>query len=189
MSTSVEKELRAAAKYKGTDLGKLIDIITELQDEQWEKVSKPSQDWYNEAVIAMNYYDNDPSSIPAFPDDVEEAETDQPEEEESKMTTKAKSKSAKPAAAKTKNGAAPAKAKAADKPAKAAKSDTPKATSMRRTIKQIIVKDPLITVDKLVERLEKAGHKPSKMTVAAIRASTRDTMKVMLEAGLYKGNV
>ena len=56
---------------------------------------------------------------------------------------------------------------------------------MRRTLKMIVIKKPKMPVDELIEALEKKGFKsPSKLTVTSIRSDTRDTMKVLAEAGI-----
>lgn len=135
----------------------------------------------------------------------DEGEDEPGAEEEEEVTTKAKpaaagkkgAKAKAPAkapakaaakaapAAKRANGAGqPASRKAAPEAKKAA-SGGKKPTSMRRTLKMIVIKKPKMPVDELIEALEKKGFSaPSKITVVSIRADTRDTIKVLNEAGI-----
>lgn len=127
----------------------------------------------------------------------EEAEDDNDEEEEVDTKSKKKpggsGKSKTKPAAKTPAKKEPAKAKTAakTKPAPAKKAAAgksaggPKKDSMRRALKRIVVKNPKLSVDDLIGKLEAKGYDaPSKVTVTTIRADTRDTIKVMNEANL-----
>lgn len=129
--------------------------------------------------------------------DTGEDEPEEGEEDEVKTTKKSgggkkpaakapakKTEAKKPDTKKTeakKSEAAPAKKAAAGK----STSGGVKKISMRRALKQMVVKSPKLSVDDLIERLEKKGYdKPSKVTITTIRADTRDTIKVLNEAGL-----
>lgn len=77
-------------------------------------------------------------------------------------------------------------------PAAAAKSDgagakKKKGTSMYRTIKEIIVGEPDITIEALTSQLKKAGFsEPKVTTIQSVRADTRDTIRVLQDAGCLK---
>jgi len=133
-------------------------------------------------------------------DDEEESDEEEAEQEEEVKQSKTSKKGAaaakpkkpekkpEPRAAKKaasaagkKNGAAPPPKKAA----KAGAAPAKKGTSMRRALKMIVIKKPKIATEDLIDALEKKGYKsPSKLTVTSIRADTRDTIKVLNEAGL-----
>ena len=122
--------------------------------------------------------------------DDQEEDADEEEDVAPKKTSSAKDGKKKPVPAKkeapvkksVKEAATPKKGAAAKKPAAAAPK---KGTSMRRTLKMIIVKKPKMSVEDLIEALGKKGHtSPSKLTVSSIRSDTRDTMKVLVEAGI-----
>lgn len=128
-------------------------------------------------------------------DDEEEQVEDKPKKaaKPDKGTAKKTAKAEKPA--KAEKATKPAKEKAAKptkaekvKPEKAAKEKTtkaaPKGNSMRRTLKMIVIKEPTITVESLITKLEAKGYKsPSKLTVTSIRSDTRDTIRVLNDAG------
>lgn len=151
----------------------------------------------------------EPDEEDAQPEDPEDDEGDDdepaPEEEEEEVTTKtAAGKGAKKPAPKKpapkkapaiaaksakpngKAPPAPAKKSAAPAPKKSAGASAgKKGPSMRRTLKMIVIKKPKTTTEELIEQLEKKGFKaPSKLTVTSIRADTRDTIKVLNEAGI-----
>lgn len=170
----------------------------------WEGIGAitGAQEWYNAAIDADN--ENPPKPVPDFSDakPAEDEPEDEPETDgdaaDSEVEDEAVSTSARPKGKKKDDKAAgkkPAAKKAEAKPeakkkaepaAKPAAAKAPKkGTSMRRALKMIVVKKPKITTDDLIEQLEKKGFKsPSKLTVTSIRADTRDTMKVLAEAGL-----
>ena len=212
--SAMEKALlkaTAAKPQKGGEdrqkfLLRLMLAVQKLPDEDWESLAaiEGAQDWFNAATDA----DNAEKPVPDFPDaeadaeaDAEEDEDqgeqedeDNQEEDEMAKTAKKAKPPAKGASAKKEPAAKPAKAaaKGADvkKPAKDAEKKKPgaapkKGLSMRRFLKQMVVKKPSRTVEDLMEALEKAGYKsPSRLTITTIRADTRDTIRVLNEAGL-----
>ena len=61
-----------------------------------------------------------------------------------------------------------------------------KAPSMSNALKAIVVREPKITVDELVARLEQAGFKGrSKVTISTLRSDALTTLAAAKEAGLY----
>lgn len=174
-----------------------------------------AQDWYNAATEADNDKDSVPDfpdvedvgedpedeleEDPEENDEEDEGEEEsEPEEEEVMTKTKpaAGKKAAKVKAAPAKKAAAKTpdkkEANGADRPAPKKQAESRKVaaggkkpTSMRRTLKMIVIKKPKMPVDELIEALEKKGFKsPSKLTVTSIRADTRDTIKVLNEASI-----
>lgn len=187
--------------------------VQKLPGEEWEALAAVdgAQDWYNAATDADNAEKPVPDfpdveAAEEEPDDdagetAEDADGGAPDDSSEEEQVKPKVKKTKGAKVKVppKKDAAPAKAKAggakktAEKPAekKAVKADGKKAapakkgTSMRRALKRMVIKKPSRTVEELMEALEKQGYKsPSRLTVATMRADTRDTIKVLNEAGL-----
>lgn len=61
-----------------------------------------------------------------------------------------------------------------------------KPTSMRRSIKFMLAKNPALTVDELAAKLKQVGHTPTPLAIHAIRWDTRDTFKVLKECGMLK---
>lgn len=122
--------------------------------------------------------DDDEGEEDSSSGDEEDGDEEDNEEEEAMASKKAAAK---------KGGKAKTKEKEATKTKSAPKSA--KGASMRRTLKQIVVKNPKITVDDLVEKLEDKGFKPSKVTVGSIRADTRDTMTILVDAGMLDANL
>ena len=212
--SALEKALLKATAAKPQKSGedrqkfllRIMLAVQKLPDEDWESLAaiEGAQDWFNAATDA----DNAEKPVPDFPDaeadaeaDAEEDEDqgeqedeDNQEEDEMAKTAKKAKPPAKGASAKKEPAAKPAKAAAkgadAKKPAKDAEKKKPaaapkKGLSMRRTLKMIVIKTPKMPVDELIALLEKKGYKsPSKLTVTSIRSDTRDTMKVLNEAGL-----
>src|SRR5882724_13421798 len=75
----------------------------------------------------------------------------------------------------------------AAKPAKKAASrgnGAVRGTGAQTLIKQIMLKDPNISTEDLIGRLEKKGLKPTKVAVTSIRSGMRHTLKVMADAGV-----
>lgn len=69
--SKIEKELLDATDLSSVRnesnedyIARLMKAVSVLSDKEWDKLSKPAQDWYNDAADAKN----DGKSIPAFPD-------------------------------------------------------------------------------------------------------------------------
>jgi hypothetical protein len=173
------------AAVKAINAGKTIVDPDEVKDE-------PEADESEEETEGAE--DNGEEDADDHDDDGEE----QPDEEESDMeqtTTKAKKRSAKKAPAKkaAKKKVAPAKkATAAAKPAKKAASrgnGAVRGTGAQTLIKQIMLKDPSVSTEDLIARLEKKGLKPTKVAVTSIRSGMRHTLRVMADAGVLHNSI
>lgn len=173
-----------------------------------------AQAWCNAAIEADNekkdipdFPDAEAAAEEEEPDTNDDEDSDDAEEdsdgdaEEEAVTTKAKTaktaKTTKAKAAKTKpKQAVKASGKKAanglDQPAKAAKpaakpaaAGLARAKGVKQVIKQLVIKNPRLTVDEILERIAKKNlPTPSRLTVSTFRADTRGTIKVMNELGL-----
>ena len=133
----------------------------------------------------------------------DDAETETDDEEEKKPVTKKKAtpkkeakKEATPKKAAAKEAApkdekkkkpttkaATEKKPTAEKPAKEKKVAVKTRSGAQQMIKKLILKQPAITVEQLLEKLDKAGHKPSRLAVSSIRSGFRDSIRVIKDAG------
>lgn len=200
--SAIEKELLDVTKMKpkkGEDqqayLHRLIGVVQDLKDEEWEALSNEAQTWVNDGAEAIKKNGNE-AEIEPFPDAEEPADeesaqddstTETESEQEESVDTKSKAK-AKPAA----KSAAKPKAAAA-KPAEKAKEKKPaagpKATGIKVQIKKMVLKKPTISVDEIEERLGKDGTKPSRLTISAIRSEFRHSLFVLRDAGALSESI
>lgn len=156
---------RKSGETRQKYLGRIHAGVVKISDEGWSSLEATAgaQEWANAAIEA----DNEKAPFPEF-SDAEDAGDEEEVIEEKKASPK---KSTKPAAAKKVDEDKPAAAK--------------KGPSMRRALKMIIIRKPKTSVDDLIGALEKKGYSPaSRLTINTIRADTRDTMKVLKEAGV-----
>lgn len=63
----------------------------------------------------------------------------------------------------------------------------PPLTGVKAEIKQLLLDDPSISADAIIEKLAKRGTPPSKFTVASIRADFRHSLKFLIQKGLLHG--
>lgn len=194
--SAIEKELVKVTKFKKTKgdddqtyFQKLIAAADDLPDEDWDNLSKEARKWVNDGTKAINRgeavaefaEDDPPADEPEDPkaDDSKASSADDDADEPEKKPAKKKSAAKDKAPAKEK---APAKDKAASKPA-ADKGGKREGVSV--TIKKIMIARPNISAAELTELLEDQGYsKVSQFTVSTIRADFRNSLKVLIEAGL-----
>ena len=131
--------------------------------------------------------DDDADEDDSDADDDDADEDDEDEEED----TKSKKKSGKS----SKSDKAPAKGKGSKKSdAKSDKKSDKKADkksgksggrgTTTATIKTLMVKDPGVSQEDLMEQMQEAGFEnPSEMTISTVRADFRHTMKLLAEGG------
>lgn len=196
-------------------LSRLVGAVQKLSDDAWEDLESTAgaQEWANAAVDAEekkkpigDFSDSESDADVDDADDTDDADDDSEEAaaaegkgggKKAKAVAAPSKKEKQAAAAKTGKKAADAKpeapksggkgAKGGESKSAAAPAGAKKGMSMRRQLKMIIVKKPKTPVDDLIAALEKKGYvSPSKMTVASIRADTRDTLKVLNEAQLIE---
>lgn len=175
--------------------------------DEWEGLPKATQSWVNAAVKALNA-----SNAIADPDEVEDKsdvdeedadeedagdheddgdETDE-EEDVEKTGTKSKKRPAKKKAPAKKVVKKKEAKKIAAKPAKKAAArgnGAVRGTGAQTLIKQMMLKDPNISTEDLIGRLEKKGLKPTKIAVTSIRSGMRHTLKVMADAGVLHNSI
>lgn len=178
--SEVEKELIKATGVKAIKgkrepfLNALHDAVQELDDDSWEKLSDGAQKWANRAASAVKKKKAIPDfEVAAVGDDKDEAES--PPAKSTKKKAKAADK------------APPKKAKAAAKDNKTKAKEVTKPSGVKVRIKELVIADPLISVEGIVEQLGKAGGEVSRVTVSNIRAEFRHSLKVLQEHGLLKG--
>lgn len=199
--TALEMELRKATGVKpkgGEDrqdyLKRLSDKAQDIPEEAWEDLSEPAQLWANAAVAAgTNGKD--------IKDFVEEGGEEEEEEEagaEVPASDKRHPGRKKPTAVKAakkpaKATPAPKKAAATKKPAPTAKKgkggDEPKEDGVKVVIKRMVLADPKVPVDDVMDELAKRGGTPSRMTVSGIRAEFRHSLKFLKSVGALKVSV
>lgn len=202
---TVEEELLKLAGLKSSNgsqasLKKVLDACQkaiEEDEELWEALSEEAQEWINKAQTAADK--KPPKPLPPLvakeedaeeedteteAEDEDEAEADEAEaedEEEDDVTTKKKSKKKVVAKKKVAREAETPKAKTAKKASARDNGGGKKAISPRRQMKMLIVKKPTISVETLIEKF---GDQVSKLTITSIRSDTRDTLRVLVDAGI-----
>lgn len=205
--SSIEKALLGITKQKPQKknedrqvylLRLAVAASDKLSDDEWDSLEATdgAQEWVNAAVES----DNGKKPISDFPDLESSADSEEDDEGDEETTAPSKSTGKKAAGEKAVQTSSPAKksskktdtSEAAPSSAKAKTKTAPPAegkksgkVSMRRALKQIVIKKPKLGVDDLIEQLVKKGYdQPSRLTVTTIRADTRDTIKVLNEANL-----
>ncbi len=166
-------------KKEGTQayLKRLMTAAEALGEDGWEELggTPGAQEWVNAAVEA----DKGDKDIPDIPGRAEP----EPEEAEVKETKdpKAGKKPAPTPAASSKKAVPPAaKARPVGKP------DVPGKAGSVAAIIQLLLKDAQMSVADLMVALEKKGYTPTLATVGMTRAHTRQTFRVLKEAGHLK---
>lgn len=209
-----QKSGEADHKYRE----RLVRKCQDLREADWESLSSDAQTWVNSGVEAIKNKkqvedfpdgeeeeegeeetkagsDAEPEDAEGSSDSEEEPEEDEEEDKEDVKNGKASGAKAKKASVKkAASGAAPAAKKAASKkpaPEKTAKKTAVKATGIKATIKQLILKNPSITADEIMNKMKggKGDKPPSRLTIASIRAEFRHSLAVMKDAGAYKGDI
>lgn len=193
--------LDVAQKKKESDEAfvlRLSELAQKLDSDAWEALSTGAQEYMN----AVTEADDNKTDIPLFPDEAgaddgdgepaDEAEEEEGDEEMSTATEDEdkpakKSKKVPAKTAKSEKKAAPAKAAAKDdKPAKKASTRGNGKMSGGIRIRTLVVKKPTMSVDDIEAALKKEGYTHSRVAISATRQSTRDTMRVLIKAGLLK---
>lgn len=150
-------------------LARLCRAGAKLPDDVWEGVTKPSQDWNNDAAVSLK----EGKSIADFSDTDEDTVGEEVDEEEADEPAP----KAKKAKANGQKEAKSEKEKLPPHPASVRK------VSACHTIKKMVVKKPTITVAELSEKLKEDGLKVSDVTIATLRSDCRDTLRVLNEVG------
>lgn len=174
---SIEQDIInvTGAKAKGKDeddqtyLGRLAEAI-DSDDKHWDKLSKPSQAWFERAVAANEKKKPFPALTAAEP------------------ATAAKGKAAKKSAKK-------AAKTPAEKPAKAAKKGNGKAADAngkkKRTggstkVAEIVAADLGQTLDAVLKKAKSAGVSVAETQIRKVFSQTHHFAKVFREAGMMK---
>lgn len=124
--------------------------------------------------------------------DVKEDDEAETEEDDDDMQTQTETGGGRRRTVKTKaKGAASKKAAASNGKAKkkvvaTGRKDGAKTGGGQTKLKQILARDPDMSIDELETRLKKQGHEMSRMTLSTQRSGFRHTVKVLQDAGLLK---
>ena len=196
--SEVEVELQEATgcKPKGgqdrqTYLVRLHDAIQALKGPDWDSLTKPAQQWANDAAKAVTAE----KEIEDFGEDEgaeSEGESEPKEKEEGvgdgeRTERKPKSEKKKTTPAKTSKPAPKKeekKEKAAPKKSVGRPLSEGKVEGIKYSIKKLITENTKIGVDELVKKL---GGKMSKVTVSNVRADFRHSLRVLHQLGKLKG--
>lgn len=186
-------ELKARKKETDASLIKRLVIKAEGVDEDaWEGLTTETQEFYNSVVEAAKEHsggslaDLDKEHVPAFPDEKEEEEEEQQEDlplEASEESEEDHEESEGEEVVATKAKKAALKKTAARKASKKNGDGGEKTVSMRRRLRQMIIRKPSISLEDLMKSLGDEGYKVTPMTVGSMRSSTRDILKLLVEAG------
>jgi hypothetical protein len=201
--SAVEQEVRTVTgvKPKGKEdrakfLSRLAEGLQKISDDAWDNMSKGGQEWAN---LATKAYDNDkPVKEFAVEEEDEESDVDAaaaPDDDaEEEETPPARGKKAakappKPAAKVAKGKPVPKAAKG--KPAKERGNGGERVlVGVKVDIKKMIIKNPDITADEIMEGLRKhppasqPDYVPSKFTVTSIGSEFRHSLRVLKQEGV-----
>jgi hypothetical protein len=210
---SIEKELQELSGVKQNRreevqsyLERIVKALNDVSDSKYNKLSKAAQDWAEEATEAYNNKDE----IPLFPEedsaDDDEAETDagseddtakdagddgEPEEDQPEdddmPATRTDDENEAP---RKRDGKVPVRkvaSKAESKKDGGNKTGTTaKAGGGLTYVRELLVKDPDITVPALAEKVKVKGFAVSTQTLHTTRSGFRQDLRVLQEAGLLK---
>jgi len=188
-----EQELSTITKVKKRKgepvqeyFARLAEGARNIPDRDWESLSTDAQAWVNAATKAQD--DTPPSLIAGFEPEPSDDEAPAPEsaatEEANEMATNGNVET------KSKKKAVKAKtAKKAPRAAKAKAEKAPRTVSARRYLKEAIIKNPKMSIEELSDKLAKAGHKLSELSLLSIIRDTQNTLQIANELGLYKRDV
>lgn len=182
-------------------LAKLANAVEKAPDDVWEGLAdRPAglkaQKWVNEYSDRED--GDNKSPIKMFPDwkagDKTKSEAQKGNDD---MTTTTKKKVAKKVPAKKTAPAAKAPAKKAKTskvkspekkaPAKATTKKVAGGGSSRSFIKELVAKDPNISVEALEKTLAKHGYELSRLSVITFRNDMRNALKILLKLNMLKG--
>jgi hypothetical protein len=139
-------------------LDRLMRAATKLSDDDWDKLSTAAHDWTNAAVESVKAKtDIADFSDTAAEEVVEETVEEAVEEQEAAPARRTRGPS---------------------------KSNGTRKQSACHKIKTFVVKNPKITVEELSNKLKDIELKVSDVTIATIRSDTRDTLRVLNDAGM-----
>ena len=178
--SGIERELINVTGVKEFDISTmprdnfLKDVATatdKLPDDDWKKLSDPAQAWANKAADALRKgFD-----VPDFVNGKDTSPT--------KVTATKKTKKAQPKAAVKKKATGKKVKKAPAKPKPKVKA-VAKPVGAQALIKKHVIRNPSITTDEVLAKLNKAGFHPTKFAVSTIRTGTRQTLKIIQEEGV-----
>lgn len=179
---AIERELAAATKLKARKnedrqdyLTRLMKAVSRLDNDPWGDLTTAAQDWTNEAAKSYN------EGTPIVDFGASGGEVEVPKEEAPEEVQNAPEE---PSEADEVQGVSPSESPTEEmeepsKPVRGRAGATRK--SACHMIKTWVVKDPKITVKDIAAKLRSKGLKVSDVTIASLRSSVRDTLRVMRE--------
>lgn len=197
--TAIEKELHEATSFE-TKVGekrpvylkRMVEACDELDDDAFNSLSQPAQDWAEAAAQAVVKK----KSIPDFaPDEGEEEEEEGEDHGPNGAAPKKAAKKSGDTASKKKTVAGKAKKTApkkekADPATRAARPRGSLPTGSNKYIQDILATDPNAPIEKIIEILEKRGqHVPSRVNISTSRSAFRSALETMNRKGLLKNPV
>lgn len=195
---------------------RIVKALDDVPDKKYNKLSKAAQGWAEEATQAYNDKEDYPAFPEAEdedePEDTEEAEpeTEDADEDEGEPEDDGEPATDEPEdddmpATHTDDDEAPRQRKRAGSPAKktavkSSKSDgdgksktsakiggkAAKAGGALTYVRELLVKNPDITVADLTEKVKAKGHAVSTQTLHTTRSGFRQDIRVLQDAGLLK---
>lgn len=207
--TFVKRLIATVEDLSDDDWGKLSTEAQEYANSVIE-AKKNYTEWDELPADEVPLFPDETAEDDADSDEIEPSEdteedtsgdtTEETEESEKDMETEKKPKkkksppAEKPAAAKAKKAATKPAAKEKEKPVaaksakangaakKPAKSASGKKTGIIGRIRQIVIKNPTISTDDLIAKLEKEEYKGSRMAISTTKQATRDVLKMLVAA-------
>jgi hypothetical protein len=173
-------------------LERLMLTVAKVPDQVWTDLSQEAKDWNDEAAEAYNAG----MEIGDFPDFEEEEELDdfeatQQVDDETGEVTEVKAEEAAEAEDMQPEGKRRGRPpgpkvdhKAAIKEFGPPRRSSAKRVSACHIVKKMVVRRPTISVNEILDKLKENNLKVSPVTVATLRSSIRDTLRVVNEEGV-----
>lgn len=195
---SIEKEILdtigTKPMKKGGDRQKflfgVVEQIDALDQDDWNRLSDQAKAWFNGATEAVKSKED----IEDFPEETEEAESSDDRSERSSGKTKEKAvKTAarkKPAPEKEVSAAKKGNGKVqAAKPAPTRRASGGGGSGAPDVIRDLVISNPAISTQDLVDKLEKKDLHPTRFTVASIKSTTLSIIRKLSDAGYLNKNM
>jgi hypothetical protein len=181
----IEKELLSAAKLKlkkGEDrqsfLVRLMKTISKLDNDPWAELSTESQDWTNNAALAFN----EGRALQDFVEEEGDEVEDLPEQEVSLVPGGERGEVFEEIQPQDEVGPIEDNEEAPSAPVRGRAGS--KRNSACHMIKTWVVKNPKISVKDIAAKLRSKDMKVSDVTIASLRSSVRDTLRVMRDLNM-----
>lgn len=182
---------------------RLVEAVQDLKDADWDKLSDAAQEWVNDGATAIKK-DKDIDDFPdaeapasdegdddrGSDDTGDDDDAGEDADDDDKKEDDDVAKKSKKGGGKSKPDKAASKAKDDDKPAKSAKAKggKEKKPGAQVMIKKLVIKDPEMSTEKIAAKLDAAGVSATPSAISTIRSGTLQTLRLVKELGLPKGD-